>query len=111
MLTKTSVRREFPPRAAGRSRSEPDLSLPSTTVDVGYPSPRPPPLRKPYARNGARWSSSSGKAKIIAASVASASTTAPRLTRRFCFMAQKDPEGSDTPSASEVRCKPMSNVW
>src|SRR6202040_2063758 len=33
-----------------------------------------------------RWTKFS-QAKIIAASVASASTTAPRLTRRFCFMA------------------------
>src|ERR1700730_10680733 len=33
-----------------------------------------------------RWTKFS-QAKIIAASVASARTTAPRLTRRFCFMA------------------------
>src|SRR4029077_18781954 len=32
-----------------------------------------------------RWTKFS-QAKIIAASVASARTTAPRLTRRFCFM-------------------------
>ena len=30
------------------------------------------------------------KAKITAASVANASTTAPRLTRRFCFMPRLD---------------------
>ena len=45
-------------------------------------------------------------AKITAASVASASTTAPRLTRRFCFMPRLE---WDTPSRADTRCKSETN--
>jgi hypothetical protein len=42
------------------------------------------------------------QAKIIAASVASARTTAPRLTLRFCFI----PWADYTPP-SDAKCKPV----
>src|SRR5258708_14958235 len=50
-----------------------------------------------------RWTKFS-QAKIIAASVASARTTAPRLTRRFCFMvpAEYTPTCQDYEVQTEV---------
>jgi hypothetical protein len=47
-------------------------------------------------------------AKITAASVASASTTAPTLTRRFCLITLP---GQDYTQLHETKCKPMSIVW
>src|SRR5882762_11203766 len=54
-----------------------------------------------------RWSKLI-KAKITAASVASASTTAPRLTRRFCLISSTG-QGYTLPQ--ETRCNPKSIVW